>query len=339
VIAYLFDVASGRPVRSFEESSWVEDLTFSPDGKKLATAGGLDGTVRVWDVASGRELSPRRPPLGPVDAVAFFPDGRLVGIASRLSGVFLWDGAPGGRPCQLKGRWGPDCLSIAFDGKFLTGLTLSGEVSLWQVDNGRRWRHFEVALDYRPLALSGDGLVGAFVDMKGAVHVTDVRTGKPLGRFGEAAHFAALSSDGKMLATEEGDAGARLWDVPSGKPLRRLYRPRQAVRCIAFSHDGRLLAGASLFRSPIHLLDVATGDLLLQLEGRAKGHSSTAFSLDGRVLASGGKDGVIELWEVATGSSVTRWRGIGDRSAPSPSPPTAGGWLPGARTPRRWCGT
>lgn len=77
----------------------VSRLTFSPDGKWLATAG-ADKTVRVWDWSNGKELG-KLACQAPVQVVAFSPDGRLLAVGSRDGSARIWkwsDGATTARP-------------------------------------------------------------------------------------------------------------------------------------------------------------------------------------------------------------------------------------------------
>ena len=79
----------------------VKAATFSPDGRTLASAG-YDKAVRLWDVATGRELVALRGHSGPVAALSFAPDGRtLASLGEALDGsneLILWRTAgPGPR--------------------------------------------------------------------------------------------------------------------------------------------------------------------------------------------------------------------------------------------------
>ena len=113
----------------------------------------------------------------------------------------------------------------------------------------------------------------------------------------DALYAAALSPDGKLIATGGYDQEIKLWDAATGKEARTIAGHNGAVFDLAFSPDGKLLASASADRT-VKLWDVATGQRLDTFGQPLKEVYAVAFSPDGRRVAAGGVDNRIRIWQL-----------------------------------------
>ena len=307
----LWDVATGALLKTLTGHTYpVFGVTFSPDGRILASSGGgYDRTVRLWDVETGALLKTLIGHTRGVFDVSFSPDGRILASGSEDSTVRLWDVATGALFKTLTEHTGkvsgvafsPDGTTLASSGAS-SGAWTDSTVQLWDVATGALLKTLtEHTGKVGRVAFSPDGTT--LVGLGSTVQLWDVATGallKTLTEHTGAVRRVAFSPDGRTLASALWDGTVCLWDVGTGALLKTLTGHTGNVFSVAFSPDGQMLASGSL--EEIRFWDVGTGALLKTLTEPTGNVLSVAFSPDGQMLASGGNDTVIRLWDTRTGA-------------------------------------
>ena len=325
-----WDPLTGIERRKVGPDSCYSQLAFAPDGKTLATLHGF--TIRLVDVASGKDLFPSAGHQHMVSGVAFAGDGRTV-VTSDAKRIFLWDKVNGQELREFDDR--PDFLRavcVMSDGRRLLSCEDSDQgklitLRIKDLATGKQLRRFDRRYVARKritvAALAPDDskvALGGFDDE--AVLVIDLTTGNDLrqlqghksGIFG-----AAFTPDSRTLVVWGSYRKVRLWDVskgqltkefnlaeekmPPGRPPQAGLGPEGNPYTAVLSPDAKTLSVGD------QLYEVATGRLIQELS-YPKAEIVKAFSPDGRTLACPGhQDGAIYLLERATGRERRRFLG------------------------------
>ena len=255
---------------------WVHQVSFSPDGKKLASVDFYEGLTKLWEVPLRRFIRdlPGNPGDRSAGGAAFSPNGKLLVTSSYSGTVVLWDTATLERRGAFTNDFG--CASLAF----------SPGSDVLAVATG--------FVPFRPNIPRGL----AFWDMT---------TWQKINRLTEAAPDAvavSFSNNGRLVAVGYHYGWLRLWDWETGHKLAEFQKHDGQVPTVAFSADDTLLASGGQNDEYVVLYSVAPARVLKVLQGHTGGVKSVAFAPDGKTLAAGGNDGMIRLWNLATHQPV-----------------------------------
>jgi len=251
-------------------SKAVFSVAYSPDGQRLVS-GSFDGTAKIWDLASGRELVTLKGHSAEIRSVAYSPDGRRIVTGSYDHTARVWDAGSGRELCKLEGHRAQVLFaSFSRDGQRIVTGSHDFTAKVWSVAGGQEL-----------LTLEGHTALVWWVE---------------------------FSPDGQRIVTGSFDQTAKVWDAASGQELLILKGHTHTVRSVAFSPDGRRIATGSL-DCTARVWDAASGRELRLLKGHTKTVPSVVFSPDGQQIATAGMDQTIKLWEVARERESVKFRG------------------------------
>lgn len=246
--------------KSNEEWNRIWDLSFSPDGQKIAAAND-DKTIKVWNL-EGQLLTTFNGHDKEVLEASFSPNGKILATASYDGSIKLWQ--IDDRELKTMRPNGGKVWSVRFspDGQFLASGHHDGTIKLWNLQ-GQLLRTFQGHDSYvRRVRFSPDGktLASSGIDKRIRLWTLDGQALKTLK--GHTAEVAGLSysPDGKTLASASADSSIRLWSVETGEEFQTIQGDGSAFWNIEFSLDGRTLVTVSN-NAQVELWDAETPSL------------------------------------------------------------------------------
>lgn len=329
----------------------VNALVFSPDGKRLFSASD-DFSVRVWDVATGRQIQSIATNASKIVDIAVSQDGEQAVFATHNTGPVLWTTKTGerirsfagqantvalsldGKTLFAGGKQGIRCLDVSTgepsrklesgngvmtgleispDGKWLAGVS-GAEISAWELGSGKLTTQASPDTPFTAVAfgLNGRAIVGR--TSNGGILVWDLDSKEQLKSLQladskEASGFA-LARNGSSLFV--GHQRVLMHDWRTGEARMTGESHLGAIRCLAISDDGKIIASGGQTKSPtkdfsIRLWDVASGNELPQSQRLDNGTlTAMALSNDETRLAASSADKSVTIWNTKTHKQIVR---------------------------------
>ncbi|MCG2676857.1 WD40 repeat domain-containing protein [bacterium] len=282
-------------------NSWIRSVSFSPDGKYIASAGGDgDNRIKLWSVESGECVKTLVGHTNAVTSVSFSPDGKYIASGSWDRTIKLWSVVTGKCIKTLKGKIGVESISFSPDGRYVASGSMVDPIKLWSVESGECIKTLKgPALATRIVLFSPDGKYIASGSDSGTIELWSVESGECLkalkGRTGFAVFGVSFSPDGKYIASGGDDGTIKLWSVETGECLKALKGHTGTVFSVSFSPDGKYIVSGSQ-DCAIKLWSVETSECMKTLIGHPEYVYSVSFSPDGKYIASASQDNTVKLW-------------------------------------------
>ncbi|HEX5751644.1 MAG TPA: TIR domain-containing protein [Archangium sp.] len=298
-----------------DTTNLVSRAGFHPDGTRIILSNS-EGTVRIWDVASGRPLVTLRRHTRPVGSARFDPDGSRAVTASQDGTARIWDVASGRPLVTLEGH--TDAVwdaRFSPDGQRLITVSRDGTVRTWDAASGRPLHILARRPEEVGFALfSPDSTRAVTASNDGTVRVLDVASGRLLTTLsGHRAEVweARYNPAGTRIVTASADGTARLWNADSGRLLATLVGHTGAVQGATFSPDGTRIVTASE-DGTARVWSADSGRLLTTLVGHTGPVVEAGFRPDGARIVTASEDGTARIWDVASGLLLTTLSGHTD---------------------------
>jgi WD40 repeat protein/cytoskeletal protein RodZ len=308
----LWDAQTGRHLRTLNHSGWVNSISFSPNGQTLVSVS-FEGTIKHWDVNTGREIQSFVGHSASIWDVSFSPNGHLIASASPEDVVALWDIDAGRKLRTLADSNNARFSTISFspDGRLIAGNNSNSQVVVWEVATGQKLNLINTPVSSLKF-VSNERILTANSD-DGTVILWDIQTKQKLQTIeGHSKNHSAavrnisslsVSDNEKTLATAGHDGTVKLWDISTGNKLQVLREHTGFVTSVSFSPNGETIVSASndgtlkLWNKSGRKLNVVESPILT--DASANYVSRVSLSPDRKIIVSAA-DSTLVLWDATT---------------------------------------
>jgi WD40 repeat protein/transcriptional regulator with XRE-family HTH domain len=301
---------AARLIACMTHDDGVTSVAFSPNGNYVAS-GSEDGTARVWEVATGKEVArmthPRRENShrsSSADSVDFSPDGKYIVSGSSDKTARVWEVGTGKEIARM--THDHYVLSVAFspNGNYVASGSEDGTARVWEAMTGKEVARMTHEEGVRGVAFSPNGKHAISRSGRDTDLIWEVSTGKLVRTNSEivTTDHQDFSRDGRYEVTAD-DIVARVIDTATGKEVARMTHD-EWVSSVAFSPDGIQVVSGSRDKT-VRVWEIQPRRAVLQV-AHDDVVNSIVFSPDGKYLLSGSDDKTARIWEVMTGGEVAR---------------------------------
>ncbi|HFU75369.1 MAG TPA: WD40 repeat domain-containing protein, partial [Arcobacter sp.] len=256
-------------------SHWksVKSITISPDGKTLVS-GYDDNTIRVWDIQSGEEK----------------------------------------RTYYVDKHFDIPMMDISPDGKLLVHAMDWQKIKILKMKNGKLVRNINTDTGWSSLIISSDGkiIISSSADTIKLWNIESGKKIKTLSQYNYDKSLLAITPDGKIIVSRDGNGAIILCDIVSEKKIKTFQGHTDRIRSIAITPDSKTIVFR--FDDYIKLFDIKSEEELKTLYGHTGMIESIAITPDGKTIVSGSRDRTIKLWDIESGEELATFVSFGKDS-------------------------
>ncbi|WP_185154035.1 caspase family protein [Fulvivirga sp. M361] len=296
----------------------IKSVAFTNDGNYLLS-GSRDKTIKLWELATGREIRSYLGHESTINDLVVTPDGKYFVSSSADKTAKLWEIATG-KLIRTYAAHKDYMTSVALspDGKLLVTAGYDQEAILWELKTGEELKRFKVnpdrgvgygiSADFSPngkqIAFGGDNRSVVIYDIASAEEIAELKP--EMGRCGGCGTFVKYFGNDILSAGNGGDL--KLWDMNEKSTKKLLYTNPDEFT--ALDHDGTSKVFISTEDS-IKLFNLTSGKILWQKQVLAEeGNTDATLSPDGKKIALSNDDKVVRIYDLENGNLLQRIEGF-----------------------------
>ena len=311
----------------------IISVVFSPNGKYIITRPRSANPIKLWDVASGKEIK-TFPLLNSVrfsscgkyitydgnniydivtgesvkanKSIKFKKDPYKIELSKNKKIIKVLDKSTGKVVHLLRGHSYPVKITIfSPDGRYLASCSEGWLVILWDIKTGKKIQEFEGEDIINAARFSPNGKYIATGYTDGGIVIWDVSNGDEIEiiETGGVVYSLDFSPDGKYLLSG-GNSVAEMWNVATGERVQFFSGAAFEVNNIDFSNTKTHFISTDMINAKVW--DLVSGRIINAMDWNVK---CAIFSPDGKILATGNGSGSISLWNINSGALIKSFEG------------------------------
>ncbi len=311
----VWEVSSGKELCVLQGHDYAVN-SVAWDDKECIASGSEDQTVRIWHATRGKMLGKLKH-LGCVTSIAWDAKSERLAAACNNDTVVIWDMDTGKELHTLTGHTNK-VNSVVWEvtGKFIISGSDDKTIRLWDAGSGKELRVLQghiKAVDCVTWNVKANWLASA---ADKTVRFWDINNKKELRMLQghkDTVNSVALDNKGERIASGSDDETVRVWDVASGKELHRLQGSASELNIESMNFIARAFGDTELtaenWEKTVQKWEQISGKELRSKITILQNVRSVAWDGKGEHLASGSHDGVVRVWDVASGKELCKLKG------------------------------
>lgn len=261
----VIDVSTGIVKKKWEgHNNLITSISFSPNNEQIVTSS-YDGTIKVWDAESGKELSSSSKILTCLTSASFSPDGKHVVSSSYYDGLItIWDALTGEEITTMKGHTSTvRSAKYSPDGEKIVSISDDKTIRIWDVDQNKKTNiiaRTNIPVSYREFDINPNGKQVATIFDDTTIWIINVETGEKnmmiktkKKRFSH--HPIAFSHDGKSIISTFDDHSIKEWTIQDGDVISTMNVDKYPAYFVNLSPNGKKVS-AALMNAHLGIWDI-----------------------------------------------------------------------------------